>query len=65
MNYTKIPVFISPTTEPYPGLLRICRVPDQLGRVEKLEIKSDRVVAKTESGVDFIMPAKPVEGDGR
>ncbi len=34
----------------------ICEVPPELGRVTKLRIKGDRVMATTESGIEMIIP---------
>lgn len=37
----------------------ICEVPSALGRVTKLEIRGGKLVAETESGIDFIAPFDP------
>lgn len=36
----------------------VCEVPPELGRVTKLRIRGDRVVAETESGHQMIVPFK-------
>ena len=53
--------------EPFPSGHRpntfICKVPDELGRVTRLEVRNGRVFAQTESGIDFIVPLVPQSGD--
>lgn len=41
------------------GMTYVCAVPDDLGRITKLENKNGTMVAHTESGVPFIVPWKP------
>lgn len=40
------------------GVTFVCEIPDALGRVLKLEQRSGKVVAHTESGIQFIVPTK-------
>ena len=39
-----------------PGMKFLCSVPQPLGAVVKLEVHGERVVAKTESGIEMILP---------
>lgn len=38
------------------GFTTVCVLPNGLGAVTKLQPRGDRIVAKTASGIDFIVP---------
>ena len=40
-----------------PGLSHVVTLPTELGRVTGLRAEGDAIVATTESGVDYILPA--------
>jgi hypothetical protein len=40
-----------------PDFRFVCELPDHLGKVTSMECVNGRVVCKTESGIDFLVPA--------
>jgi len=42
-------------------LLFVCEVPRELGRILHLELRGDRVIAHTASGIQFIVPKRRPE----
>jgi hypothetical protein len=42
------------------GLTFICEVPKELGEVTKLECKGGKIIAKTKSGIEMIVPTRSV-----
>lgn len=51
-----VPVYWTDWEMPGNGAVFVCEVPSALGRVTKLEQRNGKVVASTESGIEFIVP---------